>query len=108
MSSHSVGLFQHFGAARRHVAALKLAGALVACVHCSAAQKKYTAGTDVAQEISNNIVAAGIRYLKGDKEKLAENLRARKAGVDVENMVCVVFVFIDPLPYPSSALCGRS
>lgn len=74
------------GFARKHVGMLKLAGALSASLHSSSTRNKST-GSDLAQEISDNILAAGIRYLKEDKERVAENLRRRKAGVVLENMV---------------------
>lgn len=73
---------------RNQAALLKLAGAISASLHVTPAWDKTTVGSDLAQEMSANILAAGIRYLKGDKEKLAGNLKKRNAGVDLENMVC--------------------
>lgn len=66
---------------------LELVGTISASIHSTPVWKKVTVGSDLAQEISENILAAGIRYLKGDKEELEENLKRRNAGVNLENMV---------------------
>ena len=76
---------------------LELAGVISASLHSTPVQGKATVGSDLAQEISDNILAAGIRYLKGDKEKLAENLKRRNAGVDLENMVGMRAFYCDDL-----------
>lgn len=77
---------------RNQATLLKLASAISASLHITPVRDKATVGSDLAQEISGNILAAGVRYLKGDREKLAENLKKRNAGVDLENMVCKRFL----------------
>ena len=59
-----------------------------ASIHTSAAREKLD-GADLSVIISDNILAAGIRYLKDDEEKLAENLRKRNAPVNFDHMVCL-------------------
>lgn len=42
---------------------------------------------DPSTAIPENVLNAGLRYLKGDKEELRENLRKRKANLSVDKMV---------------------
>lgn len=82
------------GSAKKHAAAIQLARSL----HSSAIRCKKDE-SDLALKVSDNIMAAGVRYLKGDKEKLKENLRKRNSNVLFNFDHMVVYNVCDPLPH---------
>ena len=49
-------------------------------IHCSATWWKKDEA-NLTLKISDNIMAAGKRYLKGDQEMLRENMKKRKTGL---------------------------
>lgn len=72
------------GFSKRHLTVLKSLRAAAAALHGSA-----VARDDFSYEIAENILNAGLRYLKGDKEKLRENLRKRNPRLNLDKMVCL-------------------
>lgn len=93
MTGHA---FRVLGFASKCTAKLKPSHMASATLHSSTTRKKDD--TELGLQISNNILFAGIRYLKTDKEKLGENLVKRKAGVNLEEMVLLFYVHGYPLP----------
>lgn len=87
MNGHSVNnLLLGFTRSGAHAGTLKMAYVASASIHSSAARENL-AGADLSMIISENILAAGIRYLKEDEEKLIENLQKRNAAVNFDHMV---------------------
>ncbi len=97
MTVHRIGAFL---ALKQRAAVLKLSRM---SLHCSAVYWKKDE-SDLMLTVSENIMAAGSRYLKGDKEELRENLKKRNYNLSYNFNHMVEFVALVTLYPPQTSI----